>query len=166
MKLCTFISADAERIGALVDNRVVDLCLAHAAALTSGASLQYGVCTANMVEFLQLGDAGIHELRSVVAWFSAQPESVKAQISYPVDGLQFQSPVPRPTSMRDGYAFRQHVEAARRNRGLEMIPEFDEIPIFYFTNHQAVFGPGDVHVQDLHCQQLDFELECAIVIGK
>jgi len=68
--------------------------------------------------------------------------------------------------MRDGYAFRQHVEAARRNRGLEMIPEFDEIPIFYFTNHQAVFGPGDVHVQDLHCQQLDFELECAIVIGK
>ena len=68
--------------------------------------------------------------------------------------------------MRDGYAFRQHVEAARRNRGLEMIPEFDEIPIFYFTNHQAVFGPGDVHVQDLHCQQLDFELECAVVIGK
>ena len=29
--------------------------------------------------------------------------------------------------MRDGYAFRQHVEAARRNRGLPMIPEFDEI---------------------------------------
>jgi fumarylacetoacetate (FAA) hydrolase len=76
------------------------------------------------------------------------------------------APVPHPTSMRDGYAFRQHVEAARRNRGLEMIPEFDEIPIFYFTNHQAVFGPGDIHVQPLHCQQLDFELECAIVIGK
>ena len=45
------------------------------------------------------------------------------------------SPVPNPPSVRDAYAFRQHVETARRNRGLEMIPEFDEIPIFYFTNH-------------------------------
>ncbi|MCX7606408.1 MAG: hypothetical protein N2170_03955, partial [Bacteroidia bacterium] len=35
------------------------------------------------------------------------------------------SPIRRPVSLRDGYAFRQHVEAARRNRGLEMIPEFD-----------------------------------------
>src|SRR5689334_11723828 len=39
--------------------------------------------------------------------------------------LQIVSPVPRPVSMRDGYAFRQHVEAARRNRGVPMIPEFD-----------------------------------------
>ena len=166
MKLCTFLSADAERIGVLVNNRVVDMCLAHATALMSGAQLQFGVCTANIVEFLQLGEAGMKELRDVITWYNAQTESVQAGVSHPADGLHLLSPVPRPTSMRDGYAFRQHVEAARRNRGLEMIPEFDEIPIFYFTNHQAVFGPGDVHVQDLHCQQLDFELECAIVIGK
>ncbi|MBM4179171.1 MAG: fumarylacetoacetate hydrolase family protein [Ignavibacteria bacterium] len=166
MKLCTFISADAERIGAFVDNRVVDLCLAHAAALTNGEPLQFGVCSADIVELLQLGEAGMKELQDVISWYQAQPESAQVQLSHSLDGLHFQSPVPRPTSMRDGYAFRQHVEAARRNRGLEMIPEFDEIPIFYFTNHQAVFGPGDVHVQDLHCQQLDFELECAIVIGK
>jgi hypothetical protein len=40
------------------------------------------------------------------------------------------SPIPRPPSMRDGYAFRQHVMTARRNRGLEMIPEFDQFPVF------------------------------------
>ena len=40
--------------------------------------------------------------------------------------------LPRPSSLRDGYAFRQHVETARRNCGLEMIPEFDEFPAFYF----------------------------------
>ncbi len=57
------------------------------------------------------------------------------------------APIPRPPSMRDGYAFRQHVETARKNRGLEMIPEFDQFPVFYFTNHQAVIGPGDLHVQ-------------------
>lgn len=76
------------------------------------------------------------------------------------------SPLPRPVSMRDGYAFRQHVEAARRNRGLPMIPEFDQFPVFYFMNHLAALGPGDVPVQTLAQEKLDFELEAAIVIGK
>jgi fumarylacetoacetate (FAA) hydrolase len=76
------------------------------------------------------------------------------------------SPVPRPVSCRDGYAFRQHVESARKGRGLPMIPEFDHFPIFYFTNHQAVFGPGPIEVLPKHLDNLDFELESAIVIGK
>lgn len=74
--------------------------------------------------------------------------------------------VPRPPSMRDGYAFRQHVEAARRNRGVPMIEEFDSFPVFYFTNHQSVVGPGPVKVRPEHLKKLDFELEAAIVIGK
>lgn len=76
------------------------------------------------------------------------------------------APLPRPTSCRDGYAFRQHVAAARRNRKVEMIPEFDEYPIFYFTNHNAVEGPGDIVCMPDHFQKLDFELEAAIIIGK
>ncbi len=76
------------------------------------------------------------------------------------------SPIPRPVSMRDGYAFRQHVEAARRNRGVPMIPEFDDFPIFYFTNHLAVTGPGDVVVQERHLEKLDYELEIGIVTGR
>jgi fumarylacetoacetate (FAA) hydrolase len=47
-----------------------------------------------------------------------------------------------------------------------MIPEFDQYPIFYFTNHQAVEGPGPVYCMPDHFEQLDFELEIAIVIGK
>lgn len=80
--------------------------------------------------------------------------------------LKIIAPVPRPTSMRDAYAFRQHVEAARRNRKVEMIPEFDQYPIFYFTNHAAVQGPGEIRVMPDHLQKLDFELEVAIVIGE
>jgi len=83
-----------------------------------------------------------------------------------LSGIQLLSPVPHPLSMRDGYAFRQHVEAARRNRGVPMIPEFDQFPIFYFTNHLAVTGPGELAVQPLALQKLDFELEVAVVIGK
>ena len=76
------------------------------------------------------------------------------------------APVPHPTSCRDGYAFRQHVAAARRNRGLEMIPEFDQFPIFYFSNHNSIQGPGDIYCMPDHFQKLDFELEAAIVISK
>lgn len=80
--------------------------------------------------------------------------------------VTLRAPLPRPPSMRDGYAFRQHVETARRNRGLEMIPEFDRFPVFYFTNHHGVVGPGDVHVRAAHTQRLDYELEAAVVVGK
>jgi fumarylacetoacetate (FAA) hydrolase len=76
------------------------------------------------------------------------------------------APLPRPISIRDGYAFRQHVETARRNRGLAMIPEFDQFPVFYFTNHLAVIGPGELHVGGRRLEQLDFELEAFAVIGK
>ena len=89
-----------------------------------------------------------------------------APLLHPRAAVRFLSPILRPLSMRDGYAFRQHVEAARRNRGLPMIPEFDEIPIFYYTNHLSVIGPGPVRVRPLHLEQLDFELEAAVVLGR
>jgi fumarylacetoacetate (FAA) hydrolase len=76
------------------------------------------------------------------------------------------APVPHPTSCRDGYAFRQHVAAARRNRKVDMIPEFDQFPIFYFTNHNSVQGPGDIYCMPDHFDKLDFELEASIVINK
>lgn len=76
------------------------------------------------------------------------------------------APVPHPASCRDGYAFRQHVAAARRNRKVDMIAEFDQYPIFYFTNHNAISGPGEISCMPDHFQQLDFELEVAVVIGK
>jgi fumarylacetoacetate (FAA) hydrolase len=80
--------------------------------------------------------------------------------------FELMAPVPHPTSCRDGYAFRQHVASARRNRKLDMIPEFDQYPIFYFTNHNAIQGPGEIECMPDHFQKLDFELEVAVVLNK
>jgi fumarylacetoacetate (FAA) hydrolase len=82
------------------------------------------------------------------------------------DTLLIQAPVTDPGSLRDGYAFRQHVETARRNRGLEMTPVFESFPVFYFGNHRTVIGPGPVHCMPDHLKKLDFELEAAIVISR
>ncbi|MBX3101445.1 MAG: fumarylacetoacetate hydrolase family protein [Bacteroidetes bacterium] len=76
------------------------------------------------------------------------------------------SPILRPVTLRDAYAFRQHVATSRRNRGLEMIPEFDRFPVFYFSNPYAVQGPGPVEVMPLHLDKLDYELEVAAVLGR
>lgn len=84
----------------------------------------------------------------------------------PLESVQVLAPVPHPTSCRDAYAFRQHVASARRNRRVDMIAEFDQYPVFYFTNHNSIKGPGDVQCMPDHFEKLDFELEAAIVICK
>ena len=79
---------------------------------------------------------------------------------------QILAPIPHPSSFRDAYAFRQHVETSRLNRGLPMIEEFDQFPVFYFSNHQAIQGPGKIYAMEKHFDRMDFELEVAIVIKK
>lgn len=162
MKFVSYVSGVQERVGLLVGSQIVDLELAHH-TLRHEHAFQLGRFPSDILDVLELGNAALHDARLVE---EACRKSMDDAYMLPADHVTLLSPVPHPTSMRDGYAFRQHVEAARRNRGLDMIPEFDEIPIFYFTNHNAVTGPGVVEVQDMHLNQCDFELECAIVIGK
>ncbi len=104
----------------------------------------------------------------VLAWESrVLPAAVDGRtIVQSSAGATLSAPLPCPPSLRDGYAFRAHVEAARRNRGLAMVPEFDAFPVFYFANHRSIVGPGDVYVQDAHLDRLDYELEAAIVVGR
>ena len=113
-----------------------------------------------LAEFLLDTDANLARTHQASAWLDEHPGHPETSVPSRL------SPIPHPTSCRDGYAFRQHVETMRRNRGAEMAPEFDQFPVFYFTNHLAVIGEGPVLVQDDHLVGLDFELELAVVIGK
>ena len=145
MKLISYKQNGNIKFGALEDGKIYDLN-----AIDSQIA-------DNMLEFLQGGKEQLQLAGAVI-----RNESP----TMPVKDVELISPVPNPSSVRDAYAFRQHVATARQNRGLEMIPEFDEIPIFYFTNHHAVFGEGDFPVRQRHTEKLDFELECAAVIGR
>jgi fumarylacetoacetate (FAA) hydrolase len=114
--------------------------------------------------FLNYWEDSIQAAQRVVE--GIQKGFVSREKGISAEGLQLLSPVPFPSSCRDGYAFRQHVETARRNRGVPMIPEFDQYPIFYFTNHHSIQGPGPIVCMPDHFEKLDFELEVAIVISK
>ena len=145
MKLISFEQNGSNRIGAIENGFIYDF---H--SIDSNIS-------DSMLGFLQGGEVQMNLANKAIDG---------GKTSIPVDSVKLLSPVSNPPSIRDAYAFRQHVATARKNRGLEMIPEFDEIPIFYFTNHNAVFGPGNFPVLKDHTAKLDFELECAAVIGK
>lgn len=127
---------------------------------------RYGAEMIALIECEQAALPAIAELLELHRQGLLPDTHAGAPLLHARSAVRLLSPIPRPLSMRDGYAFRQHVEAARRNRGLPMIPEFDEIPIFYYTNHLSVIGPGPVRVRPLHLQQLDFELEAAVVLGR
>lgn len=75
------------------------------------------------------------------------------------------APLPRPRSLRDFYAFEQHVATARGQRGQPVPPAWYRMPVFYFGNHGAIYGP-DEPIPIPRTEQLDYELEVACVIGR
>ncbi len=76
------------------------------------------------------------------------------------------APIPHPPSLRDFYAFEDHVKAARARRGLQMVPEWYEIAAFYYSNPHTIFGPDEAIPAPSYTKALDFELEVACVIGR
>jgi fumarylacetoacetate (FAA) hydrolase len=83
----------------------------------------------------------------------------------PRSEVRLLAPLPRPRSLRDFYAFEQHVATARQQRGQPVPPAWYTMPVFYFGNHQAILGP-DALVALPRTEQLDYELEVACVIGR
>jgi fumarylacetoacetate (FAA) hydrolase len=152
MKLVSFVREEHDYLGVLIDDTVFGMELLHPDLPSSmGLFLNY------WEDFFPVTQAGVEFIKS---------GRISRDKGIPLQSVQLLAPVPFPSSCRDGYAFRQHVAAARRNRKAEMIPQFDQYPIFYFTNHHSITGPGEISCMPDHFEKLDFELEAAIVICK
>ena len=102
------------------------------------------------------------DARSLVEWLESGGEDVA---EHDLADVRLLAPVLRPPSIRDFYAFERHVATARAQRGLEMPPQWYEIPVFYFSNPAAVYGPEDAVPFPLESASWDYELEAAAVVG-
>jgi fumarylacetoacetate (FAA) hydrolase len=112
----------------------------------------------SLVELIQIED-----YKDQVASFIRNKDCLE----HDINDITVLPTIPKPTSFRDAYAFKKHVATARKNRGAKMIAEFDQFPIFYFSNHNAMVGDRqEIKLMPDHFQRLDYELEFAIVIGK
>ncbi|TDG34892.1 fumarylacetoacetate hydrolase family protein [Pedobacter changchengzhani] len=149
MKLVSYKTEDREHLGIFNDGHIYNLNSCDK------------LIPDNMKDFLEGGVELMERAKAINSDIKSGKLQAKEEIFY-----EILAPVPHPTSCRDGYAFRQHVASARRNRKVEMIAEFDQYPIFYFTNHNAIQGTGEIECMPDHFEKLDFELEVAVVIGK
>jgi fumarylacetoacetate (FAA) hydrolase len=149
MKLVSYKTEDREHLGLFVKGHIYNLNSCDKLIPDS------------MNEFLNGGEELMDRAKNVDQQIKSGEITAKEEIFF-----EILAPIPHPKSCRDGYAFRQHVASARRNRRVDMIPEFDQYPIFYFTNHNAIQGVGDIECMPDHFEKLDFELEASIVIGK
>jgi fumarylacetoacetate (FAA) hydrolase len=78
--------------------------------------------------------------------------------------LEFGPPILRPPSMRDFYAFEQHVATMWRRRGGDVPEAWYRLPIFYFGNVSEIRGPEDPVWAPRGSGELDFELEIGAVV--
>lgn len=146
MKLVTFRTTDrVTHAGVVRDRRVI--------------ALDYPT----VLELLRDAD-GL--MKAQVAFNSIEATTGNTTKEFAVDEVVLRSPIPDPPSVRDFYAFEQHVKSARALRGLGMIPEWYEVPIFYFTNNSEIYGHDEEVPYPVGSKELDIELEIACVIGR
>ena len=85
---------------------------------------------------------------------------------YLLSDIQLLAPLPNPRSFRDFIGFEQHMLNATKTFGHNVGEIWYQIPIFYFTNHQAIYGTNDEIPKPKAETKLDLEIEIAVVLGK
>ena len=151
MRLVTFVTPDREtQAGVVRDNHIV--------------ALDYP----SVLELLLDPDGLANARDAYEAHGSDRPRETFRALgkTYLLDEVPFKSPIPNPPTLRDFYAFEQHVRAARFKRNAEMIPEWYEIPTFYFSNTSEIYGHDEPVPYPVGSNELDIELEIACVIGR
>jgi fumarylacetoacetate (FAA) hydrolase len=111
------------------------------------------------------GDRVIQLAAQTLQSFFTGGGGAREHAEYRLDEVDLLAPIQQPPTIRDFYAFEQHVRTARGARGLDVPQEWYEIPVFYFSNPTAVYGPDDQIPYPDMTDELDYELEVAAVIG-
>ena len=111
------------------------------------------------------GDRVIQLAAQTLQSFFTGGGRAREHAEYRLSEVRLQPPVLHPPSVRDFSAFEEHVRAAGATRGLEVPEEWYELPVFYFSNPAAIYGPDDEIPYPEETAELDYELEVAAVMG-
>jgi fumarylacetoacetate (FAA) hydrolase len=101
---------------------------------------------------------------TMIAWLAGEGR-LQTRVEHALDGLELLAPIPEPPSVRDFFAFEEHVKTGFSLRGAEVPEAWYEQPTFYFSNPASIVGPNAPVRKPPATQMLDFELEIAAVIG-
>jgi 2-keto-4-pentenoate hydratase/2-oxohepta-3-ene-1,7-dioic acid hydratase in catechol pathway len=145
VRLVTYERDGSRRLGALVDDRVVDLpaAVGHPAFPTTLEALV---------------EEGLSALDAAGAALDG------GAVDHDVAGARLLVPI-LPASLRDFLAFEDHVKAGSARRGEPVPDSWYEMPVYYKGNHRSVFGPDEEIPWPAYTEELDYELEVACVLG-
>lgn len=157
MRLVTYradISA-AARLGALVGDNVVDLNLL--------AARSNRVLPASMLEFIDLGPAAWRTARTLLEQSEGNlPEGA----AWPVQNVKLLAPIPRPRKNIFGIGLNYVEHVAESARTLDTAKDLPKQPVIFSKPPTTVIGPGDaIEHNAAITQQLDWEVELAVIIG-
>lgn len=157
MRLVTY-RADvcaAARLGVLADGYVIDL---ERLAARAGKALP-----SSMLELIEMGPAALRVARVLLDSFAGNwPEGS----AWPEQNVTLLAPIPRPRKniFGIGLNYVEHVEESSRT--LDTAKDLPKQPVIFSKPPTAVIGPGDAIEHNAGVtQQLDWEVELAVIIG-
>ncbi|TVQ81202.1 MAG: fumarylacetoacetate hydrolase family protein [Bradymonadales bacterium] len=106
----------------------------------------------------------IQKSEGLLPWLLKKEAEWKELETLPSESIHWALPF-RPYSFRDFYCFEEHVKKGREGRGLPMLDQWYEKPVFYYSNPLSFVGPGLVPYPRAS-EAMDFELEIACVLGR
>ena len=162
MRLVTFEADGARRLGVALHDRVIDLraVATHRAATRSadGRGLGSEAIPDDMMVLLRAGDEGLQTVRTVL---DAVDDEILANpnCAHEPSSVRLLAPLPQPgTILCIGLNYRDHV--------LEQNGRMPEWPILFVKPATTVIGPGDGIIYPTTTQELDYEAELVVVIGR
>lgn len=158
MRLITYRSStEAEaRLGAIDGDLVIDVEKIGARA---GVPLP-----SRMLDFIDLGPCALSDLRAML---EDSRTGALSGLAMPLTNVTVLAPIPRPRKNIFGIGLNYVEHVAESARALDTSQELPKQPVIFSKPPTTVIGPGDAVQHDAKItQQLDWEVELAVVIGR
>lgn len=144
MKLVTFLHESIQKIGAVVDDQIIDFSKSH--------------LPKSMIEFIELGDDGINQANALIA---------KNDSKISINDVKLMAPIPKPNKILGvGLNYKAHKEEAAKAAADLLGKPQEKYPTIFNKQNSSVVGPYD----DMHKPEasdfFDYEGELGFVIGK
>lgn len=157
MKLLTYkLERQEARLGFVYNDQVVDMA-------NFG-----GICDLNLpTTMLELIDMGIEIIPQINKALESADKNVLKNFSYPLGEVKILAPIPKPRKNIIGIGLNYTEHVAESARTLDTSKELPQQPVIFSKPPTAVTGPGTniLHNPKL-TQQMDWEVELAVIIGK
>jgi 2-keto-4-pentenoate hydratase/2-oxohepta-3-ene-1,7-dioic acid hydratase in catechol pathway len=157
MKLATYKTNDSEpRLGFLHNNAIVDM--------EDFGEISNFPLPNDMLELIDMGFEVIAEINDLIA--NTSQEDLE-EVSYPLDEITLLTPIQKPRKNIIGIGLNYTEHVAESARTLDTTGKLPQKPIIFSKPPTTVTGPNtDVILNTKLTQQLDYEVELAVIISK